>query len=468
MRSLQSDASGDAAEIARAAEIVSEFKSAADDDCVRIVYHDCSNRLRYDCATGEYVLIRLLPSLTQYNTLPAVLKVRTYAVMDDFDFDERLALRHAVSRQWGVPQYLVFIHDIVPEDVLRPDIPEAVRRDELFASFAGAQLLQEPVCQLCAGEQLLMFASAGTVDDPFSCPRECAEGLDGVGCQEHARPQCLAGQFLLAGTATSDAQCVQCSGCQGKRFVAACSAKSDTVCEDCPTPAARQYWHGTDCSPVCLEGFVWNTRQLECEFCAKTICEPGWTTPQRQDNCSHCVPCGMLPPNAHWSTQDDRFDCMWLCDENYELLDMTCVAQVVVQEDSLVVPEAVCDAGHIPVILSCVQCFAAQSMGIVAQKDLPLKQEVAMALRLQVAVSAQQRLLGVAVTERRVLGVHQLAHGDAQRHRHVLGVSRVQFSFHDTSLPPPFLPASASARVNVAIGCFILYPFFCFSETLQG
>jgi hypothetical protein len=129
----------------------------------------------------------------------------------------------------------------------------------------------------------------------------------------------------------------------------------------------------------------------------------------------------MLPPNAHWSTQDDRFDCMWLCDENYELLDMTCVAQVVVQEDSLVVPEAVCDAGHIPVILSCVQCFAAQSMGIVAQKDLPLKQEVAMALRLQVAVSAQQRLLGVAVTERRVLGVHQLAHGDAQRHRHVLG-----------------------------------------------
>jgi hypothetical protein len=32
-------------------------------------------------------------------------------------------------------------------------------------------------------------------------------------------------------------------------------------------------------------------------------------------------------------------------------------------------------------------------------------------------------------------------------------VDSVQLSFHDTLLPPPVLPASASARVKVAIGC---------------
>jgi hypothetical protein len=46
-------------------------------------------------------------------------------------------------------------------------------------------------------------------------------------------------------------------------------------------------------------------------------------------------------------------------------------------------------------------------------------------------------------------------------------VDRVHFSVYDTSLPPPFLPAGESARVNVAIGCFILYPFFCFSVRIR-
>jgi hypothetical protein len=32
----------------------------------------------------------------------------------------------------------------------------------------------------------------------------------------------------------------------------------------------------------------------------------------------------------------------------------------------------------------------------------------------------------------------------------------------DHMLPPPSLPAGASAHVNFAVGCFILHPFFCF------
>ena len=40
-------------------------------------------------------------------------------------------------------------------------------------------------------------------------------------------------------------------------------------------------------------------------------------------------------------------------------------------------------------------------------------------------------------------------------------VNSVQFSFHDTLLPPPILPAGVSSLVNFSIG-FILYPFFCF------
>ena len=323
MRSLQS-ASG--------AESGAEAGAA-----VRIVYHDCSNRLRYDCATGDYVLIRPLPNVTQYNTLSAVLQVRSDVVIDDFDFDARLALRHAVALQWGVPQYTVSIHDIVPgsyfvdvlvyvgpgnssgctvidcEEVLRPDVSVALREQQLLESFAGARLLQPPQCQLCAGEQVLAFSRAGTLNDPFSCPKECLpgffqfQGLDGAACQEHAQPQCLQGQYLLPGTPTTDAQCVSCSSCEGKRFVAGCSATSDTVCENCPEAAPRQYWQGTDCSPACQEGFVWDTRAHECEYCSKTQCDAGWTVPERRDNCSHCVPCSALPANAHWSTQDDRF-----------------------------------------------------------------------------------------------------------------------------------------------------------------
>ena len=33
----------------------------------------------------------------------------------------------------------------------------------------------------------------------------------------------------------------------------------------------------------------------------------------------------MVPANTHWSTQDDQFNCMWLCNK-YELWNMTCVA----------------------------------------------------------------------------------------------------------------------------------------------
>ena len=155
-------------------------------------------------------------------------------------------------------------------------------------------------------------------------------------------------------------------------FVAVCSGTTDSVCEPCPDAVAYQHWVGSDCSPACKEGFMWNMETHECEFCAQTLCAPGWRTPKLQHNCSHCVLCPQLPSHAHWSVQNDRFDCMWTCDDAYELSNMTCVAQTLEVMQLLAAPEPVCAAGLISVNLSCVSCFEAQAMGIVQQNELPL------------------------------------------------------------------------------------------------
>ena len=364
----------------------------------KTLFHNC--KVRYDCERQEYVPLRPLPNATEYNTLAAVLRLRSDG--DSFEFEQRLAVRHAVSSKFGVPQFLVSIsevamspqyvdivvhvgpgnvstcHEIDCEAVLRPDLDTEARLLALSGPFAGAQELQLPVCKLCAIQNLLQFASAGALDDPFSCDRECTEGFfqflgfENVPCQQHSSPQCLPGQFLQAGTATTDSECVACSTCEGQMFVAVCSGTTDSVCEPCPDAVAYQHWVGSDCSPACKEGFMWNMETHECEFCAQTLCAPGWRTPKLPHNCSHCVLCPQLPSHAHWSVQNDRFDCMWTCDDAYELSNMTCVAQTLEVMQLLAAPEPVCAAGLISVNLSCVSCFEAQAMGIVQQNELPL------------------------------------------------------------------------------------------------
>ena len=143
------------------------------------------------------------------------------------------------------------------------------------------------------------------------------------------------------------------------------------MCESCPDAAARQYWTGNQCSPACETGFVWDVRKQECEFCAWTLCEPGLQTPVQRDNCTHCVGCPAHPVHAHWSTQNDHFDCMWLCDESYELLDMSCVATNYSAVTTLAQLQPICDPGHTVVNFECKSLHEAAVQGLIAMKNLP-------------------------------------------------------------------------------------------------
>jgi hypothetical protein len=376
-----------------------------------IIYHDC--QLRYDCYRDEYAPVVTHTTPTPRNgttrtTLLAILRVRIPLSLEAFTIDERLRFREAVARVFRVPLFLVYIRDVAEGEAdggrrllaqyvhitciigqysltaCAPVPCEAVlmqHKAEHFIEFPGATFIELPVCKLCEAEDQFVFASAGTLDDPFSCRRECSagffqfRGLDTASCERHSQPMCASGQFLRQGTSSSDASCVNCSTCEGARFVSECSTQTDTVCEACADAGPRQHWIGEACSPACDTGFVWDTRTRECAFCARSLCEPGTQTPVVQDNCSHCVVCPPHPPNAHWSAQDDRFDCMWLCDEKFELSALGCVAHQSAV-DTLVLLQPVCDPGHVSVNFVCVPCFEAAAMGHVRLQDLPLPAEL--------------------------------------------------------------------------------------------
>ena len=378
---------------------------------VHTVYHDCDRR--YDCNRSEYapVVPHTTPTLrngTMRSTLLVMLRVQIQLSLEAFTIDERLRFREAVASLFRVPLFLVSIRDVdegqaeggrrllaqflhitcsigqynLTTCALVPCETVSIQPQALqFSEFPGATFIQLPVCQLCEAEDEFVFASAGTFDNPFSCKRECSagffqfRGLDTASCEPHSQPLCSSGQFLLQGTSSSDASCVNCSTCEGARFVAECSIQTDTVCEACADAGPRQHWIGDACSPACDAGFVWDTRKRECAFCARALCEPGLQTPVLRENCSHCVACAPHPPNAHWSAQDDRFDCMWLCDEQFELSGLLCVAQHKAV-DTLVLLQPVCDPGHVSVNFLCVPCFEAAAAGHVKQQDLPLPAEL--------------------------------------------------------------------------------------------
>jgi len=96
----------------------------------------------------------------------------------------------------------------------------------------------------------------------------------------------------------------------------------------------------------------------------------------QRDNCTHCVACPPYPAHAHWSGQNDRFDCMWLCDEEYQLHNMTCVAIHHSPVTALVQLQPVCDPGQMAVNFLCVSCFEAAAQGHMQMQDLPLPADV--------------------------------------------------------------------------------------------
>ena len=259
------------------------------------------------------------------------------------------------------------------------------------------------VCEECRNVQFLEFASSGKLDDAYSCRAQCSYGyyrlfdLENEVCRRHSVLECQHGQWLRNGTHARDAQCEPCSGCEGRRLVAHCSRYADTVCEDCGEPGGRQRWAGETCEPVCEEGFVWNVRSKECDFCGtyewqggedgswrkgRKMCPPGYKIPEKPDNCTHCVACTGLPENALWSEQDDRQDCLWLCRDSYQLQTTTAGESCVPRENVEPTPtmtkvEIECDPGSIPVDFACKSCFEAAELGQAGLmlSSLPLKSE---------------------------------------------------------------------------------------------
>ena len=371
-------------------------------------FHTCNER--YDCARQEYteaipeIVSEEITNTTIFGTLAVQLRIRIRMPIESFDIDERLRARDAISRKFHVPLWLVSINDVsndqsnaeqflemsVSIGLMRPTLCVPVPCQQVhiivsnlsFSELPGSEVVQAPVCSLCKAEQEFVFASAGTVDDPFSCRKECAagyyqfKGLQSASCEPHSKQLCASTQFLQAGTSTSDALCVNCSSCEGSMFLAPCLPHRDTVCQSCPDPAANQYWIGNECTPACKAGFVWNTRKQECEFCAQTLCEPGLQAPAQRDNCTHCIACPPHPLQAHWSVQNDRFDCMWLCDENFELSDMGCVPKNYSTVTALAKLEPLCNPGHVAVNFQCVSCFQAAAEGFLRSQNLPQPADV--------------------------------------------------------------------------------------------
>jgi len=287
------------------------------------------------------------------------------------------------------------------ESAFCPVLPNTTNTiQKALTNFSLLEIKSPPTCTRCVNAEHLEFASSGSRDRQFSCKKQCSEGyfrilnLDSQACFPHTVPTCPDGQYVESGTRQHDAFCAPCSGCEGRRLVANCSQYSNTVCEDCGSGKERQHWKGTECQPACDDGFVWDVKRNECQFCGTyvwkggedgawgkdvTKCPPGFHKPAEPDNCTHCVPCIGLPENADWGAQDDREDCVWLCKDEYELQNTAsgdaCVLRKGVENAPKITSmENECDPGSIPIAFTCTPCFdAAKLEGSGVQfSDLPV------------------------------------------------------------------------------------------------
>jgi hypothetical protein len=372
-------------------------------------YHNCEQR--YDCARQEYtdaipeIVTEPVTNTSVFGSLSVSFQVRIPMAIDSFDADRRDQLLQSISKYFNVPMAIVSIINVIEIEVpgaenqdfvqlsvtigLLPSstcisvacnevhISETITLTTLNEDMPGSVIVQEPVCKLCTQTSKFVFVGAGTLNDPFSCRKECSvgfyqfQGLATASCQPHSQVDCFPGQFLQAGTPNSDAVCVNCTTCDGARLLEPCSLYHDTVCEKCPDPVRNQYWIGDNCSLACDKGFVWNNQQQLCEFCAEDLCSPGFYAPVNRDNCTHCVACPNLPQNAHWSKQNDRFECMWLCNANYHFVNLKCIATNFSIVRALNKLQPLCDPGEVEVNFHCTSCFEAATLGHVSLQSLP-------------------------------------------------------------------------------------------------
>ena len=68
-------------------------------------------------------------------------------------------------------------------------------QNTIFPELSGSEIVQATTCRLYKPEQEFVFASAGTLDNPFSCTKECAagffqfQGLKSASCEQHSAQQ---------------------------------------------------------------------------------------------------------------------------------------------------------------------------------------------------------------------------------------------------------------------------------------
>lgn len=161
------------------------------------------------------------------------------------------------------------------------------------------------------------FVSPGNlIDNAYSCTEECSVGhfADFDVCKPHSTPTCASNQFLVNGTSSLDATCFQCQNCNERRKLADCTATADTQCENCDPaePPVGARYTLSDCSPLCLDGFV-QRRSAEpafvCDACVGFQCAPGSYTPSDRQNCTHCEACSSAPRHATFYGSS----CQWAC-----------------------------------------------------------------------------------------------------------------------------------------------------------
>ena len=97
-----------------------------------------------------------------------------------------------------------------------------------------------------------------------SAPNNCTK----CGCKQCTRPSCMAGTYLTACTAVSDARCLGCSICAaGQRQEAECTQSSDTKCRECDPsdkPLASDWNESGTCAWRCNVGFTYTESGTSC------------------------------------------------------------------------------------------------------------------------------------------------------------------------------------------------------------
>ena len=216
---------------------------------------------------------------------------------------------------------------------------------------------------------LIIATTAGALDGPDTCAEACVEGFYaplgnlGMGCLRHTNlteNECGAGYWLRAGGATRDASCQLCTSCVGQNETRACGNGADSVCASCGAVLPPKAWGLSNCTAVCVPGYVRDVRTSECDSCTH-VCGPGYFVPHLRDNCTHCEQCVSRMLGSVFRQNDGNFICVEECEEGYEVQYDKGQAQCVFKMSvvPLAGPPAACDcnAGTMCYFGKCESCW---------------------------------------------------------------------------------------------------------------